>query len=148
MQIWRWYIGAFDDFQILFIYFLLCKKYQNVRCMFSHKNPKESDGTLFKTYFLNILKKTILKKTIFETMKLLYISFYCFTHTFTFQLLYLITPRWRWQIILGLHQIWTQSEKCAIASEQSPWARLSDITGLLADSGCMTSNDFRWREGL
>ena len=31
-----------------------------------------------------------------------------------------MTPKWRWHIHLCLHQIWTWSEKCAIALEQFP----------------------------
>ena len=40
-----------------------------------------------------------------------------FTHKFTFQYSYFITPRWRWHIYLGRHQIWTWSEKCEWALE-------------------------------
>ena len=36
---------------------------------------------------------------------------------------------------LGLHQIWTWSEECEIASEQIPLPRLTEIVGLLADCG-------------
>ena len=56
------------------------------------------------------------------------------THTFTFQLWYLITPIWRWQIDLLLHQIWGQSEKFAIGSARHS-CHLSVITGLRAISG-------------
>ena len=45
------------------------------------------------------------------------------------------TPRWRWHIYNGLHQIWAWSEKCAIGLEKMDYPGLSEITGLLADSG-------------
>ena len=60
---------------------------------------------------------------------------HAFTHTFRFQLCYLITPLWRWQIYLWLHQIWTQSEKFSIGFARHSWRHLSVIIGLLADSG-------------
>ena len=66
-----------------------------------------------------------------------------FTHTLTFQPCHLITPRQRWQIYLGLQQIWTRSEKSARASGRRPPPRLPVITALLSDSDELNSGEGR-----
>ena len=78
-------------------------------------------------------------------------AFFCckiiITHTFKFNPLSNYTHM-KMTYIFSLHQIWTESEKWAIASEIISWSRLSDITGLMADSVRMTSYDLWSREGL
>ena len=71
------------------------------------------------------------------------------SNLFTFQSCILITPRRILQKnYLCLHQVWTQSEQCTVASKLIPWPRLSEITGLLAYSGQMILYDLRSRDGL
>ena len=55
--------------------------------------------------FFTIFLSHILGKISVEVMRLLWNPIY-FLVKFTF-----ITPGWRWHIYLGLHQIWTWSEK-------------------------------------
>ena len=71
------------------------------------------------------------------------------SNLFTFQSCSSITPRRILQKnYLCLHQVWTQFEQCTVASKLIPWPHLSEITGLLADSGQMILYDLRSRDGL
>ena len=97
------------------------KKYLNPRRMFSHKT------------FYTVKKKLVLKSWHFYKTCIL-LRKTSFSHRFTFQPCGLITPRWGWHIYFGPRQIWTWSEKCAIALSQINWPRLLEIIGLLADS--------------
>ena len=89
----------------------------------------------FQHFFHTVYRNFFWSQDIFFFLTYLFWGKNAFTHTFTFQPCFFITPRWRWQIYLWLHSIWAQSEKFAISSARLLWRHLSIITWLLADSG-------------
>ena len=103
-----------------------------------------------KTLFWHILKKLVLK----SYLKKLNLNNLCkllFTQIFTFQPSHFSTPRWRWHIHLGLHQLWHRYKECVIASETIPWPpfrKTSSFLGLHArvmDAPRQSMDE--WRKG-
>ena len=83
--------------------------------MFSHNNPKENVGLfVFNIYFTQFRENLFCNHDTF--IKSVFLGKLLFTHTFTFQPCYLITPIWRWYIYLHLQKIWTRSENRAVSS--------------------------------